>query len=130
MKDGSGGEDNLRFHSQPVTQLNNYLGFGKNVIVWDNYEAGHYLFPIIAKNPEDKKFIFDLTTSNVFSLNNPSENFDEKLSKLDLLFSNYPQKIKTLIVWGTDERVETVLKKWFESQPFFENGHIRMFHSK
>ena len=123
-------EDNLRFHSQPVAQLNNYLGFGKNIIVWDNYEAGHYLFPIIAKNPEDKKFIFDLTTSNIFSMNNPSEKFDEKLSKLDLIFSNDPEKIKTLIVWGKDERVETVLKKWFESQPFFENGHIRLFHSK
>ena len=88
------------------------------------------MFPIIAKNPEDKKFIFDLTTSNIFSMNNPSEKFDEKLSKLDLIFSNDPEKIKTLIVWGKDERVETVLKKWFESQPFFENGHIRLFHSK
>ncbi len=123
-------EDGLRFHSLPMTQMTNYLGFGKNIIVWDNYEAGHYLFPIIAKNPADKQFIFDLTTSNVFSINNPSEKFDEKLSKLDSVFSNNPVKIKTLIVWGTDARVEAVIFKWFEAQPFFENGHIRLFHSK
>ncbi len=123
-------ENSLRFHSLPMTQMNNYLGFGKNVLVWDNYEGGHYLFPIVSKNPTDKQFIFDLTTSNVFSLNNPGENFDETLSKLDSLLSNNQGKITTLIVWGKDARIETVLYKWFDSRAFYETSQIRLLHSK
>jgi hypothetical protein len=123
-------EDGLRFHALPMTQMNNYLGFGKTVVVWDDYEAGHYLFPIVAKNPSDKQFVFDLITSNVFALNDPGENINEKLSKLDAAFSNNPGKIKTLVVWGKDQRVEEVLNRWFAPEPFFENGRVRLFHSK
>ena len=123
-------DEGLRFHSLPMAQMNNYLGFGKNITVWDNYELGHYLFPVVAKNPTDKQFIFDLITSNSFTLNNPSEKFEEKIAKLDTNLSANHSKITTLLVWGKDSRIETVLNKWFETQPFFENGRLRLFHRK
>jgi len=123
-------EDGLRFHSLPMTQLSNYLGIEKKAIVQDNYEIGHYLFPIIAKNPSDKQFAFDLTTSNVFILNKPDEKFDDKSVKLDLLLSNNREKIQTLIVWGKNPQIEAVLFKWFESAPIFENGKVRVFRQK
>ncbi len=123
-------EDGLRFHSLPTTQLSNYLGIEKKAIVRDNYEIGHYLFPIIAKNSIDKQFTFDLTTSNVFILNKPDEKFDDKSVKLDLLLSNNREKIQTLIVWGKNPQIEAVLFKWFKSEPVFENGNVRVFHQK
>lgn len=123
-------EDVVRFHSVPSTQMGNILGIEKNIIVWDNYEIGHYLFPIVAKNPADKQFVFELTSSNVFSLKNPGENLDEKLTKLDSFMSVNNGKIKTLLVWGKDSRVETVLSKWFEPEPFYENGKVRLFQHK
>ncbi len=123
-------EDGLRFHSLPMTQLSNYLGIEKKAIVQDNYEIGHYLFPIVAKNSIDKQFIFELTQHNAFSLNNPGQNFDEKLSKLDSCLADNNPKIKTLLVWGKNARVETVLSKWFEPEPIFENGRMRVFRHK
>ena len=121
-------EDSLRFNSLPVTQMNNYFGHVKNRIIWDNYEIGHYLFPVVAKSAEGKQFVFDLTRYNTFTLNNPNQNFDERLSKLDLVLAENNQKITALLVWGRDSRLEVVLNKWFE--PTFENGRIRVFRHK
>ncbi|HVE57779.1 MAG TPA: hypothetical protein VNB22_13185 [Pyrinomonadaceae bacterium] len=123
-------EDGLRFHSVPMPMMNNYLGIEQNRLVWDNYEIGHYLFPIVAKNPADKQFVFDFTQHNAFSLNNPGQNFAEKLSKLEACLAENNQKINTLLVWGKDSRVEAVLNKWFEPQPIYENGRMRVFRHK
>lgn len=123
-------KDGLRFHSLPMSQMNNYLGFNESVIVWDNYEAGHYLFPIIAKSANDKSFVLNLTASNVFTLNNSTENFEEKLGKLDSLLSANHGKLKTLLVWGKDARVEKVLFKWFEIEPEFQTENVRIFHHR
>jgi hypothetical protein len=121
-------EGGPRFNSEPMTQMNNYLGIENKGIIWDNYEIGHYLFPVVAKNASDKQFVFDLTRYNAFSLNNPGQNFDEKLVKLDACLEANRQKINSLIVWGTDSRVEAVLNKWYA--PVFESGRIRVFRQR
>lgn len=123
-------ENDLRFNSTPTAMMNNYFGFEKNRIVWDNYEIGHYLFPVIAANAADKEFVFDLTRFNAFSPNNPNQNFDEKLTNLDSFLSANNHKIKTIIFWGKDVRVEAVLTRWFDAQPVFENGRVRVFRHK
>ncbi|HVE58153.1 MAG TPA: hypothetical protein VNB22_15075, partial [Pyrinomonadaceae bacterium] len=114
----------------PMPMMNNYLGIEQNRLVWDNYEIGHYLFPILAKNSADKQFVFDFTQNNAFTLNNPDQNFDIKLSKLEACLAENNQKIKTLLVWGKDSRVEAVLNEWFEPQPIYENGRMRVFRHK
>jgi hypothetical protein len=123
-------QNGSRFHSTPISMVNNYLGIEQNALVWDNYEIGHYLFPVVTKNQADKQFILSLTQNTVFSPNNPLENFDLKLADLDSCLTLNHQKIKTFVVWGKDSRIDEVLGKWFESQPFFENGRVRLFHHK
>jgi hypothetical protein len=56
-------DDCLRFHSSPETQIDNYIAVGRNIIVWDNYEFGHYMFPVKTTDPDDRRFVFDLTSS-------------------------------------------------------------------
>lgn len=121
-------ENESLFNSTPAAMMNNYFGIEKTRVVWDNYEIGHYLFPVVAKNAADKRFVFDFTRSNVFAIKNSTQITDEKLSRLDAVLSENHQKIKTLIVWGKDARVEEVLTKWFE--PFYENGGVRVFRHK
>ncbi len=123
-------ENDLRFNSTPTAMINNYFGFEKNRIVWDNYEIGHYLFPVVAANAADKEFVFDLIRFNAFSPNNPKQNFDEKLTNLDSFLSENNHKIRTIILWGKDVRVEAVLNRWFDAQPVFENGRVRVFRHK
>ena len=121
-------EDGLRFHSLPATQMNNYLGIQKNAVIWDNYEIGHYLFPVVARNIADKQFVFEFTQRSAFSLNDPNQNFEDKLSRLDACLAENHGKISALALRGNDTRVEAVLGKWFE--PVFENGKIRVFRHK
>jgi hypothetical protein len=124
-------EDGLRYHSQPTGQMDNYLGIGgKNVQVWDNYEIGHYLFPIVAKDISHRQFVLGYTGSNVFALNDKSVNFEEKLSKLEALLEANSNKIDVLLVWGKDARVEAILNRWFESEPYFQSGEVRLFRRR
>jgi hypothetical protein len=123
-------EDSLRFNSTPLAMMNNYLGIEQHLLIWDNYEIGHYLFPVVAKNGVDKQFVFDLTRFNAFSLNNPAQNFEEKLANLDACLTANHQKIKTLIIWGNDAQVNETAAKWFEPEAFFENGRVRVFRHK
>lgn len=123
-------EDVYHFHSSPMLNLNCLVGINKNMLIWDNYEIGYYIFPVIAKNESDRQFVRNLTDSNGFGLNNPSENFIQKLSKLDSTLAENHGKIETMLVWGNDSRVEKVLEKWFEPQPYFENGQIRLYRHK
>ena len=123
-------DEDLRFHSIPLPMLNNYFGLSSNRIVLDNYEIGHYLFPLVAKNKADKEFIYCLTRFNSFSPELNGEKFDEKLSDLEGCLAENNQKINTLVFWGKNQKVENIIAKWFESKPYFENGRVRLFHHK
>ena len=123
-------KDGLRFHSFPTSQLINYIGIDRKAIVWDNYELGHYMFPVIMRRPEDRKYAFELTTSNVFYLNNPDESFDEKLLKLDRSLTDGNERIQYLVVYGNDSRIDDVVSKWYESSPLFADGELKVLRHK
>ena len=118
--------DSTRFHSAPTSQLINYLGINKNVTVWDNYELGHYMFPVITARPEGRKYVFELSTTNVFNINNPEENFDEKLAGLNKSLADQNQRIGLLVVCGDDPRLDDVIQKWYDLNPVFTNRTVRV----
>jgi len=122
--------DSHRFHSLPTTGMGNYLGIGRNITVWNNYEIGHRLFPIVAKNEADRKFMFDFPSAAVNLSNNFQESLDEKLSKLDSALAANHGKIKILLLWDSNPAVEAVFAKWFETEPFYSHGRVRLFRHK
>lgn len=119
-----------RFYSRPLAQMSDLFGFEKNVIVWDNYEIGHYIFPIVAKNPADRQFVVDYINANSFYVTVPGKTFDDTLANLDSCLQENHTKITTLIVWGQDARVEAVINKWFNAEPVFSNGRVRLLRHK
>lgn len=126
-------ENSLRFHANPIPQLNCYNGIGTNNMIWDNYEFGHYLFPLITKNVEDRRFIFDLTRGQFMMLDNSDDGFGNFNFKLGLINSSLEtdnDRIETIALWGRDPRVEAILNKWFEVEPYFENEKLRLFRHK
>lgn len=122
-------ENGCRFKSNPLVSINTLLGVGNNMRVWDNYEIGYYLFPVIAKNPTDRQFVFDFSESNAINLCNPPE-VDLKLSRLDSLLKLQNEKIRVMAVWNGDERIHLILSKWYEDQPFFQNGRIALYRHR
>lgn len=99
-------------------------------MVLNNYEIGHRLFPIVAKSETDRQLMFDFPSAAVNLSNNSKESLDEKLSKLDSAMSAHHDKIKVLLIWDSDPAVEAVFAKWFETEPFFRQGRVRLFRHK
>ena len=122
-------DDGTRFHALPETQAVPLLGLGREILVWDDYELGFHVFPIVARQREDREFVYDLTIAHGFILNDPGEiaQFDARLAQLGAALQANHHKIDKLLIWGSDPRVEAVLKKWFDSDSVFQEGRLRVW---
>jgi hypothetical protein len=114
-----------RFSSSPLSSLDNYFGVGRNVLVWDNYEFGHYLFPVVMRDDGDRQFAFDYTSSGTSELDEA-----EKLRRLSAVFENGHQRIDTLVIWDNDPSLESAFYPYYESQPYFAYGRVKLFKHK
>lgn len=121
-------ENGKRFHSVPVSSMSNYIGFGRNLTVWDNYEIGYYLVPLVTRNPADKEFIFNYASSKSFVLNDPDINISERIAKLDAAFAE--GRIETLIVWGTFPEIDALVKRHFETEPYYKSQNVRLYRKR
>lgn len=119
-----------RFHSNPLIRTDNLLGIGRGNVVWDNYETGYYFFPVVAAENKDRDFIRDYSGSNSFQLQYADEDFDAKFARLESSLAANHDKIKTLVVWGQDARVDELVHRWFETTPYFEDERLRIYRSR
>jgi hypothetical protein len=120
-------EDATRFFAMPEAHLNTLNGVGRDLVVWDNYELAHYLFPIVARIDADREFVRALASSHAFDLSDDSEPFEAKLAKLEACLRTDHGRIGKMLVWGVDPRVDALLRQWFEPEPYFVNGRVRLF---
>jgi hypothetical protein len=105
-------------------------GVGKRTRVWDNYEIGYYLFPVTAKNPQDQQFVSDFRESSNFELCDPNEKAEGKLNQLNELINTHHDRINVILIWNGDGRAMPFLSEWYENEPFYENGRIRLFRHR
>ncbi len=123
-------QDGSRFHSIPEGQRDTYLGLAGNHFVWDNYELGYNLFPVVMRREADRRFARDLASSNLYFDGEPSADFDKKLDTLSLTLSRSHQKIDTLVMWGQNSKVDAIVQEWFDTTAYFEQGRVRLLHRK
>lgn len=123
-------DDGKRFHSNPAAQMSNFFGIGRDTVVWDNYEIGYGLFPLVARNPAEGRFVREFTSLNVFDEADPATATDAKLAQLDSCLEANHERIETLLLWNRNPRVEAVLRKWYETEPFFERGRGRLYRRR
>ena len=123
-------KDKVRFHAQPTTQMLNYLGNNRNLIVVDNYEMGHNLFPVITRDDEMRKFILGFTNSNILYEKDPREDFAGDLKDLNFYLSTNSGRVEVMLLYGRSEAVEGVLAKSFDSQPFYTTDNVRLFQRR
>ena len=116
-----------RFSPIPEGQLVAYLGIYRNIWVSDNYEIGHYLFPLVAADVEERRFVHELVQVTAIDLADPREDPDREIQKLDSVLSKYHDRLDLIVVWDAHPRVTAVLNKWFESEPYFVNGRVALY---
>jgi hypothetical protein len=84
----------------------------------------------VAKDISHRKFVLEYTGNSAFPLNDKSVDFAARLAKLESLLAANNEKIDVILVWGKDARVEAVLSRWFENEPYFESGELRLFRHR
>ena len=119
-----------RFHATPEVQLNLFNSIGTNLVACDNYEFGHFLFPVRTKNKADKDFTLRLNMSSVFYADEPDSIFTEKLVGLDSALANDGGRIDALLVWGGRADVDAVVTRHFEHEPFYQSENLRLFRRR
>jgi hypothetical protein len=122
--------DGMRFSSNPISSLDNYIGIERNVFVWDNYEFGHYLFPLVMRSKADQQFALEFTGGNTYELNNPDSYSEERFNRLSSALAAGNSRIDTLLVWGSDARVESIFAPYFEPTPFYATGRVRLYRHR
>lgn len=116
-----------RFRVKILDNLDSMFGIGTDNIVWNNYEAVQYYFPV--KYRDDlarchaprmdmtRKFIFPYSENDTY----------KRLSTWADQLSKCHNEIDMLVVWGADPRVDAINTQWFSPEPIFEQGGIRVF---
>jgi hypothetical protein len=122
-------EDGLRFHPLPEPNINTLNGIHRQITIWDNYELGHYLFPVVNTDPSDRAFILDLCGSHAYA-SDPREVFENVLAKLNRTLAQGNTKLNKIVIWGRNETVERVVYQWFDPQPIFSNGRVRVLRHR
>ena len=123
-------ENGCRFKANPLSNIIALYGVGKNTRIWDDYEVGYYLFPVVVRNSSDSQFVNDFRQASTFELCDARENTDLQFAALDSLLELQHDKISVILVWGNDERTAAVLKNRFEEQPFYQNGRLHLFRHR
>ena len=122
--------ESCKFKPIPRSNLTPFIIIGKNTRVLDNYELGYYLFPVIARSAVDRQFMYDFRESNTFDFCDPSSQFETKYNQLSNLLENHHDKIDVLLIWGKDERIDSLAAKWFDREPFYQNNYVRLFRRR
>ena len=117
----------FRFAGTHIPSINNYNGIGRDVRIWDNYELGHNYFPVVTRSREDHEFARRFTQNNAYALDRPEQMREERIEALRSLLTSEPRRIHTLIVWGSDPRVDAAIFAGFGGSPVFEQGNVRVF---
>ncbi|HEX6278579.1 MAG TPA: hypothetical protein VFZ49_01070 [Pyrinomonadaceae bacterium] len=123
-------EEQLRFHPSPLQRISSLLAIGRDVVVWDSYEFGHYYFPVVAASAEDRRTIRDFSVTNIIRPNYSDESFDVGIANFAQQLEANRDKIDVMIVRGRNPRVDAELLRWFGPEPFYESANYRLFHKK
>ena len=119
-----------RFHPTPMTGMANFLGIERKITAWDNYEIGHNLFPIVAKNKADQKFVLEMAAASAALLDVESHNLPEKTRNFDDVLAKNRDKLTKLLIWGDAEKIRRNAEQWFDPQPVFESGRITILRRR
>ncbi len=124
-------ENGCRYKANPLSNLNVLYGVGKRARVWDNYEIGYYLFPVVLKDSQERQFVFDFRESSSFELCDPNEKVEDKLNhQLNTLMNSHHHRIDIILIWNGERRAMPFLNEWYENSPFYENGRVRLFRHR
>src|SRR5262249_47790993 len=101
-----------RFRGNPMLHADCLLGVGTGNVVWSNYEAAHYYFPVHFRRnlPHPPELEFE----QISVLDDPRDAVERRIRWRRLL-DHHHAEIDRLVINGSNPELESVSQQWFES---------------
>lgn len=109
------------YRANPLLHLDCLLGVGTGNILWSNYEAAHYYFPVHVRR--DVPHPPELEFERISILDDPAD-ADLRARRWETLLSRHHDQIDRLVVWGDDPRLDAITARWFT--PLAREGRARV----
>jgi hypothetical protein len=103
---------NTRFRSNPLLHADNLLGIGTGNIVWNNYEARYYYFPVQFR-PE----VAHPTSSDFeqIAMTEGPESAYLRASLWQQVVDDHLEEIDAVVVWGSDPLLDAINGQRFDT---------------
>jgi len=120
-----------RYVVNPVLNLSNQLGIESESIIWNNYGPAYYYFPVEFQNQEaaDRWKEFNVM-GEIFLAGKAEEIATQDTERWIRAFSRLYNATDRFIVWGNASWLDPINARWYESEPVFENGEMKVFRRK
>jgi hypothetical protein len=112
----------------PLFHMDSLTALGTNGILWQNYEAVEYYFPVQYRDEHDRVVAREFHDLEIAQWRNP--NVVRWIDQWARLLADYHHKIDVLVVWGSDQGLEAIQGQWFGPEPAFQSGALRVFHHR
>ena len=120
-----------RFRAHPLEHAPELLATGTGNLLWNNYEAYAYFFPVHFHYIPSQCDDFTLMSRMGPEVRFPGSEYGTyKRAWWDCWLSEAHDHIDTIVVWGQDPLVDRISQQWYSSQPAFAQGNIRVFHRR
>ena len=100
-----------RFRANPLLHAENWLGVDTGNVIWNNYEALHYYFPVQFRPEIKRPHAGDLERA---SLHEGPKLKEDRKDEWEKILSDHAGSIDVILIWKRDEELEAITKRWFD----------------
>jgi hypothetical protein len=111
-----------RFRANPLLHADSWLGVGTGNILWSNYEARYYYFPVQFRPGLDRPDPQDFERLSLTSDPRPGETCVQLWKQL---LSRHASAIDRVVAWKSDPSLDAITGRWYEL--IAERGDVRIF---
>lgn len=127
------------FKARPLFHLDGLLGIGNGNVLWNNYEASFYVFPVQYRERAASKRARTFDQANGTPLphsflasahGTPPLEVQNYLDRWTQLLTCDHDQIDLLVVWGELPALEPTLRQWYGPEPIFASRNLRIFRAR
>jgi hypothetical protein len=114
-----------RFRANPLLHAENWLGVDTGNVVWNNYEARHYYFPVQFRPEVARPDSGTLEWISIHDDPNDKKDRAARLRTWEGLLSSHARSVDVVLFWKSDSELEAITKRWFDLEQ--QSGDVRIF---
>jgi hypothetical protein len=111
-----------RFRANPLLHAEDWLGVGSGNVIWNNYEALHYYFPVQFRPEIKHPHAGDL---ELVSIHDDPKYKASRIRDWEKILIDYRDSIDVVLIWKRDKELEGITKRWFELVE--RRGNVQVF---